>query len=36
MYGKIEMSSFQTNYNHIEIQHIDLDMSQIVHKYLVW
>jgi len=36
MVGKLEMSSFQPNMNHIEIPLVAPDMSQTVNKGLVW
>jgi hypothetical protein len=33
---RITMSSFQSNYNKSKIPHVTYDMSQIIHKNLVW
>jgi hypothetical protein len=35
MVEKLEMSNFQSNLNHIKIQHVTSDMYQIVHKCLI-
>jgi hypothetical protein len=36
MFGKLGMSNFHINFNYREIPHVASDMSQTVHKGLVW